>query len=99
MYQKRWSFGLGTIFSLIVVYFIFLYSKEKGWTLLALASKWYLIIVGGLLALSLLIILSIILFAIVLALIAALKIKGLRRKYKKRNLNYVDVDYRIKEEK
>ncbi len=41
-----------TFFSLIVMYFIFLFSSQqtgKGWDFLAFISKWYLIIVVGLL--------------------------------------------------
>ena len=87
--QKRWNFGLGTIFSLIAVYFIFLYSKEKGWTLLAFLSKWYLIIFGGLIALSLGIVFLIILFFLLMLLD--------RRKYKKQNKNYIDAEYKVKE--
>lgn len=84
--QKRWSFGLGTIFSLIVVYFIFLYSRDKKWTLLAFISKWYLIIVGGLIVLSLGIVLLIILFSL------------FDRKYKsKKTKEYIDVEYKVKE--
>lgn len=96
--QKRWGFGLGTIFSLIVVYFIFLYSIDKGWTLLALISKWYLIIVGGLIALSLSIILLIILFSLLIFLISMLKLHRSGKGYKKQKTKeYVDVEYKVKE--
>lgn len=74
--QKRWTFGLSTIFSLIVVYLIYLYSKDKDWTLLAFISKWYLIIVGGLIALSVGMILLVILFSLLMFLIAMLKLHG-----------------------
>lgn len=110
MLQKRWrdarenarvlafNFGLGTIFSLIVVYFIFLYSKDKGWTLLASMSKWYLIIVGGLIALSLGIILLIIILSLLMFLITMLKLHRLGKLYKKKNpKDYVDVEYKVKE--
>ena len=101
MIQKRWSFGLGTIFSLIVVYFIFLYSTDKGWTLLALISKWYLIIVGGLIALSLGIALLIILLSLILLLIALIKLKlfgNFSKKYKKQKTKeYIDAEYNVKE--
>ncbi|HLD88981.1 MAG TPA: hypothetical protein VI894_02120 [Candidatus Nanoarchaeia archaeon] len=43
-----------TFFSLIVIYFIFLFSSQqagRGWDFLAFISKWYLIIVVGLLGL------------------------------------------------
>ena len=94
MFQKRWSFGLGTIFSLIVVYFIFLYSKDKGWNLLAFLSKWYLIVVGILVGLPLIIISLVILFSLFLLLIAYLKTKSLRKTQKAKG--YVDAEYKIK---
>ena len=95
--QKKWSFGLGTIFSLIVVYFIFLYSNDKGWTLLAFISKWYLVIVGGLIALSIGAILLIILLSLLLLLITAIKLNILNRKYKKhKTKEYIDAEYEIK---
>lgn len=85
LFQKRWSFGLGTIFSLIAVYFIFLYSRDKGWTALAFISKWYLIIVGALIALSVGIILLVLLLSLFMLLIAMLKLKSinLNRNYQK----------------
>ena len=96
--QKRLNFGIGTIFSLIVVYFIFLYAKDKGWTLLAFMSKWYLIIVGGLIALSLGIILLIILFSLLMLLIAMIRLKTINKGHKnKKHKEYVDVDYKIEE--
>ena len=96
--QKRWSFGLGTIFSLIVVYFIFLYSRDKRWALLALISKWYLIIVGGLIALFLGVALLTILISLLVFLIAILKLHAFRKKYKKQKTKeYVDVDFKVKE--
>lgn len=95
--EKRWSFGLGTIFSLIVVYFIYLYSKDKGWTLLALTSKWYLIIIGGLIALSFGIILLILLFSLIIFLISMLKLHSFGKKYKKQKKEYIDVEYKVKE--
>ena len=98
MLQKRWSFGLGTIFSLIVIYFIFLYSRDKGWALLAFLSKWYLFIVGGLIALSLGVILLIITISLFIFLIAMLKIHAFGKKYKKQTpKEYVDVEYQVKE--
>ena len=93
--QKRWSFGLGTIFSLIVVYFIFLYSKEKGWTLLAFLSKWYLIIVICLMLLSFGIILLILLTVFTIFLISIIKIRKVNKKHKKEK-DYIDAEYKIK---
>lgn len=95
MIQKRWSFGLGTVFSLIVVYFIYLYSKDKGWALLAFISKWYLIIVVGLIALSFGIAIFVILIALLMFLIAMLRPHAFRKKQKTKE--YVDVDYKVKE--
>lgn len=101
IFQKRYSFGLGTIFSLIVVYFIYLYSKDNDWTLLAFISKLYLIIIGGLIALSLGIILLIILFSLLIFVIAMLKLHSFGKKYKvhkeQKTKDYVDVEYKVKE--
>lgn len=97
--QKRWGFGLGTVFSLIVVYFIYLYSKDKGWILLTFISKWYLIIAVGLIALSLGIILLVILFSLLMLLITMLKFKKFnKKKYKKqKDKGYIDVEYKVRE--
>src|SRR3989338_938761 len=98
MFQKRWSFGLGTIFSLILVYFIYLYSKQQGWSLLAFISKWYLIIAGGLIALSLGIILLIILFSLLMFLFAMFRIRSAGRRHKKQKAKeYIDAEYEVKE--
>lgn len=95
---KRWGFGLGTFFSLIVIYFIYLYSKDKGWTLLALISKWYLIIVGGLVALSIGIVLLVILISFLIFLFAMLRLARLNRKRKKeKGKGYIDAEYKVKE--
>ena len=97
-YQKRWNFGFSTISSLIAAYFIFLYSKGKGWTLLAFLSKWYLIIVGGLIALSFGIIFLIILFFLLMLLIAAFKLGIPNKNYKnKKNKEYIGAEYKVKE--
>lgn len=102
IFRKRWSFGLGTIFSLIVVYFIYLYSKSQGWKLLALISKWYLIIVGGLIALSIGLILLVVLFSLLVFLIAMLRLHGFKkqvkqRKAKKQEKEYIDAEYKLKD--
>ena len=99
MIKKRWSFGLGTIFSLIVVYFIYLYSREKGWALLTFISKWYLIIVGSLIALSFFIIFLILFFSLLTLLAALMKIRKLDKVHKKhkKNKDYVDVEYKVRE--
>ena len=96
--QKRWNFGFGTMFSLIAAYFIFLYSKGKGWALLAFLSKWYLIIVGGLITLSLGIIFLVILFFLLMLLIAAFKLRMPNKNYKnKKNKEYIGAEYKVKE--
>ena len=98
-FKKRWGFGLGTVFSLIVVYFIYLYSKDKGWALLAFLSKWYLIMMGILIALPLLIIILILLFSLLIFLIAMMKsgrFGKVNKKYKKQK-EYIDAEYEVKE--
>jgi predicted membrane protein len=96
MLKRRWGFGLGTFFSLIVIYFIYLYSKDKGWALLAFISKWYLILVGSLIAVSLGIILFVIIISLLVFLFAMLKLHGFRKKHKKRPKEYIDVEYKVK---
>ena len=95
--RKKWNFGLGTIFSLIVVYFIFLYSRDKGWAVLAFLSKWYLIIVGGLFALSLGIILLVLFISLFLLAVTMLKIRKIKKKNASQKKSYVDAEYRIEE--
>ena len=95
--QKRWNFGLGTVFSLIAAYFIFLYSRDKGWLLLAFLSKWYLIIVGGFILLSIGIVLLVLLFSLILLLIAALRLRQFKKTYKKQKKEYIDADFKVKE--
>lgn len=93
--QRRWGFGFGTIFSLIVVYFIFLYSRDKGWGLLAFISKWYLIIAGSLIALSLGIILLVILVSLLIFVFSMLNLHRFKRKQKTKE--YIDAEYKVKE--
>jgi len=96
--QKRWGFGLGTIFSLIVTYFIFLYSQDKGWTVLAFVSKWYLILVGGLMTIVFGILLIVILFSLLMLGIAMLRLSALNKKNNKnKSKEYVDAEYKVKE--
>ena len=94
--RKRLSFGLGTVFSLIVVYFIYLYSKDKGWGILAFLSKWYLIIAGGVILLSFGIIILVLLFSLIMLLTALLKINKNRNK-KEKNKEYIEAEFKIKE--
>jgi len=96
--SRKWNFGIGTVFSLIVVYFIYLYAKDKGWVILAFLSKWYLIIIGSLIALSLGIILLVVLFSLLMFLIALVKFKKINKTYnRKKTKEFVDVEYKIKE--
>ena len=96
-FQKRWGFGFGTLFSLIVVYFIYLYSREKEWALLALVSRWYIIIVVGLIAFSFGIILLIILFSLLIFMISAFKLHSYGKKREKhKNKQYIDAEYKIR---
>ena len=97
MAAKRWGFGFGTIFSLIVAYFIYLYSSDKGWALLAFVSKWYLIIVGGMIALSFAILLIMLLIPILLFLSALLRMRKFGKKHKSKKNGYIDAEYKIKE--
>ena len=92
VFQKRWNFGIGTFFSLLVAYFIYLYSKEKNWALLAFLSKWYLIIVGGFMILSFAVILLVLILTLAIFLIASVKSKP-----KNKNKSYIDAEYQIKE--
>ena len=96
--QKRWNLGLGTIFSLIVVYFIYLYSKDRGWVLMTFIAKWYLIIFVGFIALSLGIILLIVFTSLIMLVIAMLKLHSVRRTPKKRlSEDCVDAEFEVKE--
>ena len=95
--KKRWGFGLGTLFSLIIVYFIYLYSKEKGWGALAFLSKWYLIITGIIIALPLIAILLILLFSLFMFFLASVKIGKLSKRDKnKKSKEYIDAEFRVK---
>lgn len=98
MLQKRWNFGLGTVFSLIIIYFIYLYSKDKGWSVLAFLSKWYLIIISSLIALPLVIIFLVAVFSLLAVLAAMARMKFPAGKYKKKKTkDYVEAEYRVKE--
>ena len=95
---RRWNFGFGTIFSLIIIYFVYLYSKDKGWTLLTFLSKWYLIIVGGIILLSLGIMMLVLLFSLLMFLIALLKFKKIGKSNKKeKSKEYIEADFKVKE--
>jgi predicted membrane protein len=94
--QTKWNFGIGSLFSLIVVYFIFKYSQQQGWTILAFISKWYLYIFGGLFLLSLAIMVLVMLSSFALILFAYFRMKSMS-KARKKNRKYVDVEYEVKE--
>lgn len=102
---KSLSFGFGSIISLILAYFIYLYANEKGWKLLAFASKAYLIAYIALIGITLGI------FAII-ALLSYLMFRraggGFRiytfgskpakqGKHGKNQKEYIDAEYKIKE--
>lgn len=96
--KKKWNFGFGAIFSLIVVYFIFLYSRDKGWELLAFISKWYLIIAGALIALSIAAILLVILSAFLIFVFAMIKSRKFRKyRGRRKNREYIDAEYKVEE--
>ena len=96
MHQKRWNFGLGTIFSLIVIYFIYMYSKDKGWKILAFFSGWYLVLFGGLIILSLGIILLVMLFFLFMFLIGIVKMRRFKGKHRKNPEKYIDAEFKVK---
>ena len=82
----KFRVGLGTFFTLIIVYFIYKYSAAQGWFLLALLAKIYLIIAGiGLLLLLLL--------PIIMWLVVWLALTNLSRRKKKK---YIEPEYKIK---
>lgn len=53
-----------SMFSLIVVYFIYLFANEKGWGFLSFVSRLYLIIIVGFFIILFLVIATAILFSI-----------------------------------
>lgn len=95
--MKNFKFGLGSVFSLIVVYFIYLYSVDKEWVFLSLLSKWYLIIVGGIFLLVVGIALIIILLTLFGVMVATLKLRKQRRRVKKSKSHVLDAEYDVKE--
>jgi|SRR3989344_5227427 len=93
--QKRFSISFGTIFSLIIVYFIFLYANDRtsiGWRILAFISKWYLIIFISIIALGILIFLIISLILLIFFIYA--KISSNTKKHKEDNV--YDASYQVK---
>ncbi len=103
---KSFSIGFGTVFSLIVAYFIYLYANEKGWKLLAFASKAYIIVYVGIFAL----IFSSILLMILLSFLLFRKtgrnfrVFGFGKKNntppkqgRQKQKEYIDAEYEVKE--
>ncbi len=89
---RRIDFGLGGIVSVILVYFIYLYSKSHGWWLLTWISGAYLVVVlffVGLMILIILLPLMILFFALLAA-----KLRGKPKRKKKKE--YIDVKYQVK---
>ena len=95
--QKKWNFGFGTIFSLIVVYFIFLYSRDHNWEVLAFITKWYLFIFGGLFLLSMALFLFAAIGSLLILVFAYFKMRSMGKSRKKKTKSYVDIDYEVKE--
>ena len=97
--SKKFNFGLGTLLSLIIVYFVYLFSKDKGWALLAFLAKWYLIIVLVLFILPLAIILLIILLVSIFSILTFLFARAkFRKNFKqKKNKEYIDAEFKVKE--
>ena len=95
--RKKWGFPIGTLFTLLVVYFIFLYSRDKGWRLLELLSKWYLIIVGGFVALSIGIVLLVLIISFFILLFAMIKLHFAKKGKRQKDSSYIDADFKLKE--
>jgi len=99
--KRGWSLGLGSVFSFIVMYFIFLYSREKGWVVLAFISKWYLIVAGILIALPLLVVLFVVLLSLLVLLISVIRLKILKMRHNRKKSgksdNYIDAEYKVRE--
>lgn len=100
MPRKRVSISLGTIFSLIVIYFIYLFARDQsgsGWRILAFITKWYLIIVVGLFLLG--IIVAFIIFLIILAFFLYAKFSHRREKRKTGFKKFFDAKFKVKKPK
>ncbi|MFH1316029.1 MAG: hypothetical protein ABII01_00765 [Candidatus Woesearchaeota archaeon] len=101
--KKRYSIGFGSIFSLIVVYFIYLYAKEHGWVILKWVTFAYLAVVIG----------AVLLFVLILALISLVLLiffiytkrvsrkvsegEPARRPKKEIGKNSIDAEYEVKD--
>ena len=101
---KSLSFGFGSIISLILVYFIYLYADEKGWKLLAFISKAYLIVYIALIGIAigtfaLIALLSFLMFRKAKGFkIYTFGSKPAKDGKQKNQKKYIDAEYKIKEE-
>lgn len=88
------NIGIPTIISIIIAYFIYQYSKQQGWTLLAFISKAYLLfylIIGA-------IIIAIVLLILLVIFIMFLfykKSKDKKKDKKDKNKKIIDAEYKI----
>jgi len=100
MNGRGFNFRFGSVFSLIIIFFIYLFAYNQtqilghhaGWDFLAFVAKWYLIIVVA-------ITLFIILIPIIIVLLAAFFLwisRKRKKKTKHRKGNVIDADYEVK---
>ena len=101
--QTRYSLGFGTLFSLIVVGFIYLYARDKagGWVFLKWGALIYLFIIGIPFLLFLLIMALIALFLLLFFISAKFKLRKYAKEQKKSEdmLKQVDAEYEVEDEK
>ena len=91
---RRIRFGFGSVISLVIAYFLYLYSSSRGFTTIAFIAKAYLIVYLG-----------IALFIMIMMLFTIFILgRGLRKmrkagyaKNEQKEKEYVDVEYKIKE--
>ena len=95
--MKKLRLGFGSVFSLIVMYFIYKSSSDKGWGILAFISKWYLIIVGGLFILILAISLLVVILTLLAFGITAFKIRKVKKHPKKTKEKIIEADFEVRE--
>ena len=103
---KSLSFGFGSIISLILVYFIYLYADEKGWKLLAFISKAYLIVYIALIGIAIgtFALIALLSFFVFRKAGKGFKIytfgskQAKQDKHEKNQKKYIDAEYKIKEE-
>ena len=101
MRPNKYSVGIGSILSIIIVLFIYLYSRERtgGWIILKWISLIYLIVVGGLLILSILVVIIIYLVIILFFLYAKWTAKRAAKTGKKvkTDKDAIDAEYEVKD--